>query len=224
MSANSSNRIMVLLSIIERGKSKRFIDTLQQKGVRFHIQSVGHGTAPSEMMDILGLGTKDKDVIISFAPEQAIAALIDAQSVGGFSGFGGLMMAIRLSAINRLAAEVMNRPLENNIGEEQNIVSGETKYNLILISVNQGYADAVMQAAKKAGATGGTVIRGRMVCAEVLEQLTEMELQEEKEIISILTPVSGRDQIMSAVNKEFGLRSDAKGVVCAVPVEKALKI
>lgn len=227
MSTDVSSRITMVLSIVERGKGKRLIEMMNRNKISFHIQSVGHGTAPSEMMDILGLGTKDKDVVISFAPERAVAALIAGQNqnLGEISGYGGLMMVIRLSAISRLAVEVFSHPKENNDeGEEQKIVSGETKYNLILISVNQGYADAVMQTAKKAGATGGTVIRGRLVGAEMLEQLAVIDSHEEKEIISILAPAIRCNQIMSAVNKEFGLRSDAKGIVCAVPVEKALKI
>lgn len=227
MSAEVSSRITMILSIVERGKCKRLIDMMNQNEIPFHIQSVGHGTAPSEMMDILGLGTKDKDVVISFAPERAVASLIAGQNqnLGEISGYGGLMMVIRLSAISRLAAEVFSHPKVNNDErEEQKIVSGETKYNLILISVNQGYADAVMQTAKKAGATGGTVIRGRLAGAEMLEQLAVIDSHEEKEIISILAPAIRCDQIMSAVNKEFGLRSEAKGIVCAVPVEKALKI
>lgn len=225
MSVSDTDRITMMISIVERGKGKRFIEMMNQKEIRFHIQSVGHGTAPSEMMDILGLGTRDKDVIISFATERAVAAFIAGQSPGDNFGYGGLMMVIRLSAINRLAAEIFSRSKEiNTEGEVQKIVSGETKYNLILISVNQGYADAVMQTARKSGATGGTVIRGRLAGAEKFEQLAEVELKEEKEIISILAPASGCTQIMSAVNQKFGLRTDAKGVVCSVPVEKALKI
>ena len=43
-------------------------------------------------------------------------------------------------------------------------------------------------------------------------------------IYSFLSPSVISGQIMNAVNKEFGLCTDAKGIVCAVPVEKALKI
>ena len=67
----------------------------------------------------------------------------------------------------------------------------------------------------------GTVIRARMAGAE---QLLDPQLSEEKEIIAILAPDSVRNQIMEEVNKEYGMRSEAKGVVCSVPVDKALKI
>lgn len=100
-------------------------------------------------------------------------------------------------------------------------MKSEYQHSLILITVNQGYTDGVMQTAKKAGATGGTVIRARMAGAE---QLLDPQMSEEKEIIAILAPDSVRNQIMEEVNKEYGMRSEAKGVVCSVPVDKALKI
>lgn len=100
-------------------------------------------------------------------------------------------------------------------------MKSEYQHSLILITVNQGYTDGVMQTARKAGATGGTVIRARMAGAE---QLLDPQLSEEKEIIAILAPDSVRNQIMEEVNKEYGMRSEAKGVVCSVPVDKALKI
>ena len=39
------------------------------------------------------------------------------------------------------------------------------KMGLILVSVNQGYTDAVMETAKASGAMGGTVLRARLVDA-----------------------------------------------------------
>ena len=52
----------------------------------------------------------------------------------------------------------------------------------------------------------------------------ETEVTEEREIISILAPVSVCKEIMENVNAEFGLSSKAKGTVFALPVEKAFKI
>lgn len=100
-------------------------------------------------------------------------------------------------------------------------MKSEYRHSLILITVSQGYADAVMQTAKKAGATGGTVIRARLAGAE---QMMDLQVQEEKEIIAILAADSVRNQIMEEINREFGLRAEARGVVCAVPVDRAMKI
>ena len=64
------NRIMMMFSIITRGKAGKYMQMLNQNGMSFHIQTAGVGTAPSEMMDIFGLGTNDKDVLITLAPER----------------------------------------------------------------------------------------------------------------------------------------------------------
>ena len=68
------NKIKVLLSIIERGKGSEYIESLNAQNVKFNLQTVGHGTAPSEMKDIFGLVNSEKDVVFSFAPEATLAA------------------------------------------------------------------------------------------------------------------------------------------------------
>ena len=103
-------------------------------------------------------------------------------------------------------------------------MQSDNKFHYIIISVNQGYSDQVMQTAKKAGATGGTVIRGRMAGAEKLAQFGDLDVQDEKEIIMILAPVNISDQILGDINQEYGMKTPAQGMVCALPVEKAFKI
>lgn len=49
----ASNRIMMLFSIVGRGKGKKYMDMLTAKGISFHMQMAAHGTAPSEMMDMV---------------------------------------------------------------------------------------------------------------------------------------------------------------------------
>lgn len=224
MSTAKSERIMMVASIIERGKAKAYIEMLRKKGVGFHMQCVGQGTASSEMMDILGLVSNNKDIVISYAPHRTVEALATdiSKDLSSGLGFNGLMMLLTTSAINRLVSELIL--LQSEGGEvkgEERAMKSEYQHSLILITVNQGYTDGVMQTARKAGATGGTVIRARMAGAE---QLLDPQLSEEKEIIAILAPDSVRNQIMEEVNKEYGMRSEAKGVVCSVPVDKALKI
>ena len=69
--------IMLLLSIVESGKSKKLIETLNSINIKMHYQSVGFGTAPTEMMDILGLGTNNKDIIFSFATKEIVQNFIN---------------------------------------------------------------------------------------------------------------------------------------------------
>ena len=52
MSQENEKRVAMLLSIVERGKGKKLIKTLENQNIGMHFQCVGFGTAPTEMMDI----------------------------------------------------------------------------------------------------------------------------------------------------------------------------
>lgn len=225
--AEMNDRIMMVFSIITRGKAKKYMDSLSVSGMNFHMQTTAQGTAPSEMMDIFGLGTNDKDIVITLAPESIVDnyALELSKGLGGSFEYGGLMICIRLNAINRLTAELVNRASNTNqaTGGKRKVKSGQ-KNQLILVSVNQGYTDAVMETAKAAGAMGGTVLRARLVDAGIIEQLGENAVQQERDIITIFAPASAAANIMEAVNREHGALSEANGMILALPVDKAYKI
>ena len=139
------------------------------------------------------------------------------------------MMIVPLRAINRLSAEILSRSaaeITDKENSEETAMNSEYKHQMIMISVNQGYTDAVMQTARGAGATGGTILRARLAGEEKLQQFDAPDTapDEEKEIIMILASATDAARIMSEVNREHGLKTPAKGLVWAVPVERALKI
>lgn len=220
------NRIVMLFSIITRGKARKFMSLLAENGIGFHLQSNAVGTAPSEMMDIFGLGTNDKDIVISLAPERVVASFAQAISrgLGGNFEYGGLILCVRLSAISRISAEIVNRASKPSERGGRRKVKSAQKNQLILVSVNQGYTDAVMETAKRAGAMGGTVLRARLVDGGVMEQLAPQTVHQEREILTIFAPATVAANIMDDINRIHGALSDANGIVMAVPVDKAYKI
>ena len=222
----NDERIMSLLSIVGRGKGVQYIKMVKSMGLYLNYQLVGSGTASSEMMDILGLGNNDKDIMLSFGTYKAIDRLCGefSKTIGTRGSFGGIAMVISPSAFSRITAEIINRNSTKIEKGNGNNMHSEFDYSLILISVNRGYTDAVMQTAKKAGATGGTVIKARLAEAQELEAYANQKLEEEKEIVTILAPNSIRNQILEDVNREYGLKSEAQGTVLSVPVDKVFKI
>lgn len=223
--ANDS-RIVMLLSIIRRGKGGQYIKTLKENDVVLHYQCVGEGTAPSEMLDILGLGSSEKDIMISFATNKTANRIATSLSknVGTSLGYQGLFMIIPTNAFSRISSEIIKKNSNDYVKGDGDNMQSEYKYSLIFISVNRGFTDNVMHTAKIAGATGGTVIKARLAEADIVEAYANTVLNEEKEIVAILAPDSVRNQILESVNNEFGLKSEAQGVVLSVPVDKVFKI
>lgn len=221
-----SKRPMLLLSIVERDKGKKLIKELENIDIKVNFQTVGFGTAPTEMMDIFGVGTNDKDIIISLGAEsvvQDIMANFGTKFVS-HSKYGGLMIILKVSAANRILTEVLSFNNDKNTEKGNGAMKNEYHNNLIIISVNEGYSDDVMHVARKAGATGGTVIKGRLAEMEQFAEMRKTDLDGERELLCILAPLKTSKQIMEDVNKEFGISSDANGILFAIPTEKAYKI
>lgn len=218
-------KIMVLLSIVGQGKGKKLIKELRDLRVGLNFQTVGFGTAPTEMMDIFGLGTNDKDVIISVGAERDIKAMIAnfGQNFESHSKYGGLMIVLDVSASSRVLSEILNYSSQTTEKEAVKM-KNEHHNNLIVISVNEGFSESVMQVARKAGATGGTVIKGRLADMEQFAEFANAEVDAERELLFILAPTKTGAQIMEDVNREFGISSAANGIIFALPTEKAFKI
>lgn len=221
-----TKKLMVLFSIVQPDTGKKLIKELKNRGINIHFQFVGYGTAPTEMMDIFGLCNNTKDIVVSLGPEKKINDLMSSISTGFNSQakYGGLIISLKLSAANRIISEILHHGVEENDNQGEMNMKNEHLNNLIFISVNNGFADNVMTTAKQYGATGGTIIKGRLQDSEQLIELGQLYAGEEREIICILAPETVSHDIMEHVNEEFGVYSEANGIVCSVPTEKAFKI
>lgn len=221
-----SKKVMVLMSIVEQGKGKKLIKALNSHRIKVNFQSVGLGTAPTEMMDIFGLGSIDKDIIISLGAENDVRNLLTniSEALQSNTKYGGLMIVFDVLAANRILCEILNFGSNQNTEAEAVNMQNEHQNNLIIISVNEGYSDSVMQTARKAGAMGGTVIKGRLADVDQFAEYIDTKGTAERELLCILAHSKVCKQIMEDVNREFGLTSSANGIVFALPTEKAMKI
>lgn len=220
-----SERMMLLLTITRRGEGSDIVESLNKNGIAWHFRAVGQGTATSEMMDILGIGSREKDIVISLATKRAAEAFTGKLENDPTLGRGhGIIMVMTLNAINSLTAVFAARAASKIPQQEaEKIMKNEYKHSLVLVAVNRGCADDVMQAARKAGATGGTVIKANLADNEAGE-LLGVKLEEERDIVVIMVPDTIRDAVMEDINREMGLRTDAQAIVCALGVDKAMRI
>ncbi len=97
----------------------------------------------------------------------------------------------------------------------------ENKLDLIVVIVNRGFADEAMDAARDAGATGGTVLltRGTGDSDMAFYGIT---IHPERELLMILAAEEKRRDIMRAVVERVGLKSPGKGVTFSLPVSGAI--
>ena len=92
------------------------------------------------------------------------------------------------------------------------------EYELILVIANEGHTDAVMDAARAAGAGGGTVIHAKGTGGMGTEKFFNVSIASEKEIIIIVAKKEKKADIMRSIVTTAGAGTDAGAIVFSLPV------
>lgn len=100
----------------------------------------------------------------------------------------------------------------------------DSKHELIICIVNNGFSDDVMTAAREVGAKGGTVINARGTAREEAEKKYNISIHPEKELILIVVNVAIKDDVMSAIYKKVGLATPGQGIVFSLPIDETAGI
>lgn len=99
-------------------------------------------------------------------------------------------------------------------------MENERKFDLIITIVNNGFGNQAIEAAKLAGATGGTIINGRGLGVHEAKKFFGICLQSEKEAVLILTRHNSKTKIMKAIGKEVGIKTSGEGICFSLPVDE----
>ena len=97
-------------------------------------------------------------------------------------------------------------------------------FKLIITIVNSGFSTLVMDAAREAGATGGTIIHSSGAGAHEAEKLFGIAVSPEKETVLILTPERGAESIMKSIIKKAGLNTLGAGLCFALNVDSVMGV
>ncbi len=217
-------RVKLIITIVDRGHGKSLARYYAKQEISCSFQCMGRGTASSELLDVLGVGSAERDILFSLAPEKKTARLLyklDRELQG--DGYGkGIVFSIPITGMSNLIAAALLQEADGSMGG----VKMETKaeHSLILITVNQGHTDAVMDTAREAGAGGGTVVRARWAGEEEGGQYMGISIQAEKEIVLIVAAQDKRNAIMEMVNKKHGLKTEAGAMVYSVPIDSMVRV
>ena len=95
-------------------------------------------------------------------------------------------------------------------------------HELIICIVNNGFSDIVMDAAKDAGARGGTVLNARGTANKEAESFFHIAIQPEKEVVMILVPLNVKDAVLHALYEKAGLNTMGQGIAFSLPVDNVV--
>ena len=222
--------LKVVVLIVNADKSSRVVNLFHNFASHVQYQFRAEGTATSEILDILGLGSVEKAITICIVPDVIVDQLLQKMSEE-FSLYmpgKGVVFTIPISGIAGQTMALLrlsdDNSLENLKNSQSEVIKMKTEieHHLIISAVNQGFSEALMDAAKQAGATGGTVWSSRNIGAEEPVKILGITMQAEQEIVIMLVPKDKKLDIMKAINENFGITSEANGIVLSLPVDDVL--
>ena len=181
--------------------------------------TLGDGTASGDMLDYLGLEATEKAVIFSvltdenfYKTKKSLQKKLQIDAPGG-----GIAFIVPFSSIGGKKA-LQFFTVGQDFQKEEESALKDTTYELVIVIANQGYIEMVMDAARGAGAYGGTVIHAKGTGMEQAEKFMGVSLAAEKEMIFIVAKKEQKNDIMKAVMEQAGLDTKAKSIVFSLPV------
>lgn len=210
----------MIISIVESGQAKAVIRYYEKNQIHFHYQCKGQGTASSELLDVLGFGGTERDVVISLAAGSLTKAVMRKLREGEGPRAKGIAVLLPLNAISSIPGVLLLKQGVQENRKEGTAMEQKKENSLILITVNRGHTEAVMNTARGAGARGGTVLRGRFAGQEEAASAYGVPIQAEKELILMAVSAEKRNTIMETIQLKHGRESGAGVVICSIGLEQ----
>ncbi len=227
MSERQTYRMLMLIATPKL--ADRAAEMFLQSNLPLQFRLNAEGTASSEIMDTLGFGSVDKCILMSYVPQglgqQMLRTLHTKLRLDAVNS--GIAFTVPLTGVSNLMLRMMNSAAENYENSDSRkgeIAMMDTTYTLIVATVDRGFAGNVMDAARAAGAGGGTVVHSRGIENGEATGFWGLSVQEEKEIVLILAEHENKMAIMKAISEKCGMHSDAKGLVISLPIDTVMGI
>ena len=215
----SQTELYLMMTVTGRDRMPDFIKLYQDKGLDVHWLSLGHGTANQRYLRYLGLDETDKMVCMTIVTGRKWLEVKKAMSVRlRIEAPGvGIAYVIPLSAVGGKRELMFMTDGQGYRKGEESTLKG-TEQELLIAICNQGYNETVMDAARKAGARGGTVIHARGTSQVKAEKFLGISLASEKDIILIVILSEQKTEMIRQIMREAGPESKAGAIVFSVPV------
>ena len=202
--------VYLMITITSREKLPGFLEFYDKKlPVGFVL--LGYGTAKDEILDMLGLDRSEKAVCLNVVTDEVWKET---------KGHLRKKLFVPLSSIGG-KRELAYLTAEQNFRKGEESVMKDTTMELLIIVSNQGHNDMVMDAARAAGAYGGTVLHARGTGVNRAELFFGVPLASEKDVTLIVTQKKQKNAIMQAVMQKAGMDTPAQAILFSLPVTDA---
>lgn len=206
-----------LLSVLDRERADDMAAIYRDAGTPMVLTFLGRGTATGEVLNLYGLQATEKAVVAAVTDGEKTKQIMRNAKRKLFIDIpgNGVMMAVPVKSVGggRTLAY-----LTDNTAPEGGAPAMQFDHELLLVILNQSYMDDVMNAARSAGAFGGTVLHAKGTGAKYAEKFFGVSLANEKEVILIAARSSEKNAIMRAIMEQTGPQTPAGAITFSLPI------
>ena len=208
------SKFSLIISIVPHDKGEKLTKAAVDAGCGGGSVMMGRALAKSNFGAILGTGETTKDLIFMVVESTKKSAIMNAiyESTQNEKTNFGAIFTLDVDSLLKAGA---NSEGEEKMSENEN---KETSRDMITVIVNKGYADDVMFAARKAGATGGTVINARGTAREDDAKFFGVHIVPEKDMLVIVVEHDKKEAVLSAIKEVKCLKEPGMGIAFSSPV------
>lgn len=206
----------LIVTVVDFGLGSKVIKTARESGISGGTIFLGTGTVDNRLLEILSLDHVRKEIAIMVTESSVAYEALDKlnEKFHFDKPNHGIAFIIPVSEVYGTRDSVSETIIKKDRGDEN------TMYKAIFTVVDRGKGENVMDAAKSAGARGGTIINARGSGIHETEILFSMPIEPEKEVVMILAKNEIVDNISSAIREELKIDEPGMGIMFVLDVNK----
>ena len=212
--------IYQIMAVVDRDKAPAMEGVFRSAGTQVGLSQPARGTAGRDILTRYGLPRTEKQVVSTIAnPAQRQSIFQMARQILYLDIPGnGILASIPVKAVAGRQTLAFLTDSEITGG----VPAMEFEYELIVTILNEGYADLAMDAAREAGARGGTVLHAKGTGGNRSEAFFNVRFAEEKDMLYIVAHRSEKAAIMRALHTRAGPASEARGICFSLPISSVM--
>lgn len=207
----------IKMLFIINDNEKKLIRFINKFHLPFNTVMHGVGTASQGILDFFNLVPTEKNILLSIIPDvkekEILNHLNEAMKIKEIGN--GIGFTVPLSSSSKYILDAFSK-------EEGEKMKNKNDYHLIITIVNDGYADKVMDIAKKNGANGGTLLKGRSIGENRSLKFFNMAIEPEKDVLLIVCHQKDKNKIMTEILEKEGINKTAQGMCFSLPIDNTI--
>lgn len=211
----------LFVTIADKDRIDRIIKVYKRYGITYSCSLNGVGTASNSLLSYFGLDEIKKSVVLTIVPEVLETKIMYElhNKLEIYKPGNGICFSVPVTSASRYLSNMYK---DLSVVKEEYSMEKDKEYELIVLIVSEGYASLAMDAAKRVGASGGTLINGIGLGTKEAKKFLGITIEPEKDVVLILVSQEEKRKVMEEITREVGLSKEGRGICFSMPVDNVV--